>query len=183
MGAMREPSTVVGEPRPAARRTAGWAVHAAAAWALVFAAMSFYWAAGGTLGSSTMSDAIVEPARAREPRFVALLWTSGALKAIAGLLALALVRPWGRLLPRWVPLTATWVAGVGMLLYGAANLAVRAAMAAGLLATPGSMHSDAARWHLLLWDPWWVLGGVLFVLAAWSSRRRGSHGLGRRIGC
>jgi hypothetical protein len=70
-----------------------------------------------------------------------------------------------------------------MLLYGAANLAVRAAMAAGLLATPGSMHSDAARWHLLLWDPWWVLGGVLFVLAAWSSRRRGSHGLGRRIGC
>jgi len=67
--------------------------------------------------------------------------------------------------------TATWVAGVGMLLYGGANLAVRAVMAVGLLATPESMHSDAARWHLVLWDPWWVLGGVLFVIAAWTCGR------------
>jgi hypothetical protein len=147
-------------------------VYAAAAWALVFAAMSFYWAAGGSLGSSTMSDAIVEPARAREPQFVALLWTTGALKAIAGLLALALIHPWGRVLPRWMPLTATWVAGVGMLLYGGANLAARAAMAAGLVATPAAMHTAAGRWHLLLWDPWWTLGGALFVIAAWSCGRR-----------
>jgi Protein of unknown function (DUF3995) len=168
---MKQPSTAVGPAWPAARRASSWAAYAAAAWALVFAAMSFYWAAGGSLGSSTMSDTIVQAARAREPQFVALLWTTGALKAIAGLLALALVRPSGRLLPRWIALTGTWVAGVGMLLYGGANLAVRAVMAVGLLATPGSMHSDAARWHLLLWDPWWVLGGALFVAAAWSVSR------------
>jgi hypothetical protein len=52
-----------------------------------------------------------------------------------------------------------------------ANLAVRAVMALGLLAMPESMHSDAARWHLVLWDPWWVLGGVLFVIAAWTCSR------------
>ena len=114
---------------------------------------------------------MTEPARAREPQFVALLWATGALKAIAGLLALALIRPWGDVLPSWIPLTGTWVAGVGMLLYGGANLAVRALMAVGLLATPESMHSVAARWHLLLWDPWWVLGGALFVIAAWSCSR------------
>jgi hypothetical protein len=174
---MKQPSTAVRASRPAARRASAWPAYAAAAWAFVFAAMSFYWAAGGAVGSSTMSDAIVSPARAREPRFVALLWTTGALKAIAGLLALALVRPSGRLLPRWIPLTGVWVAGIGMLLYGGANLAVRAVMAAGLLATPASMYSDAARWHLVLWDPWWVLGGALFVAAAWSStrnRRRGA---------
>src|SRR6266498_1941587 len=131
---MSEPSAAVRAAGPAAAHGANRAVYAAAAWALVFAAMSFYWAAGGSIGSSTMSDAIVEPARARELGFVALLWTTGALKAIAGLLALALIRPWGRVLPRWIPLTATWVAGVGMLLYGGANLLVRAVMAAGLLA-------------------------------------------------
>jgi Protein of unknown function (DUF3995) len=175
VGGMSEPSAAVRAAGPAAARAANWAVYAAAAWVLVFAAMSFYWAAGGSLGSSTMSDTILEPARAREPQFVALLWITGALKAIAGLLALALVRPWGRVLPRWIPVTATWVAGVGMLLYGGANLAVRAVMAVGLLATPESMHSDAARWHLVLWDPWWVLGGVLFVIAAWTCGRARSR--------
>jgi hypothetical protein len=54
---------------------------------------------------------------------------------------------------------------------GWAAYAVCAVMAVGLLATPTSMHSDAARWHLLLWDPWWVLGGALFVAAAWSFSR------------
>jgi glucan phosphoethanolaminetransferase (alkaline phosphatase superfamily) len=174
---MSEPSTAARPARPAASQASRTAVYAAAAWALVFAAMSFYWAAGGSIGSSTMSDTIVEPARAREPQFVALLWITGVLKAIAGLLALALVRPQGRVLPRWIPLTATWVAGVGMLLYGGANLAVRAVMALGLLATPESMHSAAARWHLLLWDPWWVLGGALFVVAAWSCGRRRHPGV------
>src|SRR6266542_2164164 len=126
---MSEPSAAVRAAGPAAAHGANRAVYAAAAWALVFAAMSFYWAAGGSLGSSTMSDTIVEPARAREPQFVALLWITGALKTAAGLMAL------------------------------------------GLLATPESMHSDAARWHLVLWDPWWVLGGVLFVIAAWTCGR------------
>jgi len=99
VGGMSEPSAAVRAAGPAAARAANWTVYAAAAWVLVFAAMSFYWAAGGSLGSSTMSDTILEPARAREPQFVALLWITGALKAIAGLLALALVRPWGRVLP------------------------------------------------------------------------------------
>jgi len=168
---MSEPSAAVRPTAPATSLPASWAVYGAAAWALVFAAMSFYWAAGGSIGASTLSDAIVEPARAREPGFVAVLWATGALKAIAGLLALALIWPRNQLLPRWIPLTATWVAGVGMLLYGGANLAVRGIMAVGLLATPESMHSAAARWHLFLWDPWWVLGGALFVLAAWWSGR------------
>ena len=31
---------------------------------------------------------------------------------------------------------------------------------------------DAALYgHLLLWDPWWILGEVLFALAGWRSRR------------
>jgi hypothetical protein len=26
-------------------------------------------------------------------------------------------------------------------------------------------------WYLVLWDPWWVLGGVLYLTAAWFARR------------
>jgi hypothetical protein len=58
-----------------------------------------------------------------------------------------------------------------MLLYGAANLGVRAVMAVGLIPTAASMHSPAATWQLVLWDLWWLLGGVLFTVAAWSCTR------------
>jgi hypothetical protein len=144
----------------------------AAAWAFVFAAMSFYWAAGGTAGASTLGETITRAGREREPLFVAILWGTGALKAIAGVGPLALARPWGGRIPRWISLVATWSAGVLFALYGGANLAVRGLMAAGAIETPASMHSTAARWHLLLWDPWWLLGGVLFIVAAWQAGRR-----------
>ena len=123
-------------------------------------------------------DVIRTPALARDPTFVAILWTTGALKAIAGLLALALVRPWVRVIPRWMLLVAGWGTGLLLVLYGGANLAVRGLMAVGIISTPASMHSLAARWHLLLWDPWWTRGGILFIAATWcygrSSRSPGS---------
>ncbi len=160
-------------------RRAKWAAYAAAAWAFVFAAMSFYWAAGGTAGADTIGTTITDPALARDPGFVAILWGTGALKALGGLLALALIRPWGRVIPRWMLLAAAWIGGVFMVLYAGANLAVRGLMALGVIATPESMRSAAAQWHLLLWDPWWLLGGALFVAAAWSAGRRfRGHGAG-----
>lgn len=149
-----------------------WAAYAAGAWAFAFAALSFYWAAGGTAGADTIGDIIKGRPLARDPGFVAILWATGALKALAGLLALALVRPWGRLIPHWTLLTATWGTGALLTLYGGANLAVRGLMAVGVMSTPASMRSVAARWHLVLWDPWWLLGGILFLAAAWGYSRR-----------
>jgi hypothetical protein len=34
-----------------------------------------------------------------------------------------------------------------------------------------ALGADAVRWHLLLWDPWWLLGGILFALGAWQFTR------------
>lgn len=149
-----------------------WAAYAAAAWAFVFAAMSFYWAAGGTAGGSTLGESMTKLAREREPWFVAVLWVTGALKAVAGVVALALVQPWGQRFPRWLRLVAAWGVGAILVLYGGANLAARGLMEVGLIEKPASVDSAAARWHLLLWDPWWLLGGLLFVAAAWSYQRR-----------
>ena len=41
-------------------------------------------------------------------------------------------------------------------------------MEAGVRSIPTALGSDALRWHLLLWDPWWLLGGILFAGAAWQ---------------
>ncbi len=108
------------------------AAYAACAWAVVFAAASFYWAAGGTVGEDTVGGVIT-----RLPGIVALLWVTGALKVIGALLALALVRPWGRVLPRWLLLTLSWAGGVGLTAYGAIPLVVNGLMVAGVLHVPG----------------------------------------------
>jgi len=121
------------------------------AWALAFAALSFYWAAGGTAGAETIGEAITKPVLARDPGWVALLWATGALKALGGLFALALVQPWGRVIPRWMRLSGAWGAGALMFLYGGASMIQFALMAAGALGVPASMGAVAVRWHLLLW--------------------------------
>jgi len=137
----------------------------------VFALMSFYWALGGRIGLATQATRIQERALVGDSGFIIILWVTGAMKVGGGLLALALVRPWGRVFPRWLLLAAAWAAGVFMVLYAGADLGVRGLMATGVLSTPASMRTTAARWHLLLWDPWWLLGGILFVAAAWAYGR------------
>lgn len=160
-------------------RSATWAGYAACVWALVFAAISFYWAAGGTAGSDTIGPAITN--MARDPAFIAVLWGTGALKVLGGLLALALVRPWGRILPRWALLTAAWGGGILMALYGAASWVQEGLMVAGVIRIPAGLGRTAALWHVLLWDPWWLLGGIFFIIAAWSyGRRTTDHGVGMR---
>ncbi len=88
------------------------------------------------------------------------------------LVALATVRSWGRVVFRRVLLTTTWGLGVGMAGYGALGMIVDGLRAAGVIGVPESTDWTAFRWHLLLWDPWWLLGGVLFVAAARDFQRR-----------
>lgn len=153
-------------------QAASWVGYAACAWAVVFAAVSFYWAVGGTVGVNTNAPAITKHVLAREPTWIAIMWGTGVLKIIAALLALMLVRTWGRAFPRWLVLIAAWGAVAIMGVYeGAASLIQHALMVAGVISTPAGLGATSARWHLLLWDPWWLVGGILFGVAAWSYHR------------
>jgi hypothetical protein len=146
--------------------------YAACLWALLFAALSFYWAAGGTAGGVTIGPSLERLGRTRDPEFVVILWATGALKVGVGALALALTQPWGRRFPRWALLTAAWSAVAILALYeGAASLVQHALMVSGVIATPAGLGATAARWHLYLWDPWWLLGGVLILVAAREYQR------------
>src|SRR5688572_30660069 len=95
----------------------------------VFAAMSFYWALGGTAGASTIDPDILE--RMDEPAFVAVVWLTGVAKVIGGLLALALA--WGRMIPRRLLLLGGWAAGVGMALYGGLGFILDGLRVAGVI--------------------------------------------------
>jgi hypothetical protein len=154
-----------------------WAVgvtYAAGGWAFLFAALSFYWALGGTAGTEAISPAIVQLARAHDPWVMAALWISAILKVFSGFVALALIQPWGSRVPRWILLLLAW--GAGTLLFGHGGLF----LAVGVLALSGaislSIPAPLLHWYTFLWGPWWLLGGLLFLLAAWSSVRRSPQG-------
>ena len=134
--ARRYPGRLTGGQAPRSPSTDG-AAYAACAWALVFAAMSVYWAGGGAIGINTLSGSVT-----RLPGIVALLWGIAAVKGFGGLFALALVRPWGRMIPRRLLLTGAWVAGLGLSLYGGIPLIVNGLMLSGVLNVPGPRGLD-----------------------------------------
>ena len=113
-------------------------------------------------------------AMARDPWFVALVWATGVAKVLAGLLAL--VRPWGRRIPRWVLLAGAWGGGALLVLHGG-DFVVQGALAlGGFVDVPAPAPWAAIRWYTFLWGPWFLVGGLLFCAAAWrygrGSRRR-----------
>lgn len=169
---------------PSASRSSwprGWASYAAFAWAVAFAVPSFYWAAGGTIGLDTLGVEIQRLALTRDSGAVMAAWITGVLKLLAGVLALALVRSWGRNVPRWALLAGAWGTGALLILYGGVNLVYFTLVAVGVVPVPASVGSTAVRWYLLLWEPWFLLGGVLFCLAALSYQRRSRNERHARI--
>ena len=149
------------------RRT--WAAYAACAWALLFALMSFYWALGGEFGVNTLGSGI--QALSHDPGFVAVVWLTGVAKVVGGLFALTLVRPWARWLPPIWKLVLAWAGGIGLALYGGVQLIIEGLVLGGAIRVSGAVDWEGLRWHVWLWDPLWLLGGVLFLLAAWQYQR------------
>jgi len=132
--------------------------------------VSAYWALGGRVGIGTLAIAIQEQVDDRA--FIAVVWVTAALKVAAGLVALALVRPWGRRLPRRVLAVGVWGAAGVLLLYGGAGWVQAMLWEVGVHDVPATMGDRAAWWKLVFWDPFWLLGGVLFLAAARRCRAR-----------
>jgi hypothetical protein len=152
-------------------RPGAWAAYAASVLAFLYAAVSFYWAGGGTVGLSTIGGELEELGRAREPALIAGVWAGGVLKALAGLLALALVRPWERAFPRRMLLAAAWCGAALLTAYGSLFTLGGALVVAGVIPASETADWTALRWHAFLWDPWFLAWGILLGAAAWSRTR------------
>ena len=141
--------------------------YGAAVLAALSAAVSAYWLAGGTWLLSTVGGVVEEQGRQGGALVTAGLALVVVVKLAVAVLALALAHPPpGRRLRRLVPAAALLVGGVLALYSGA--LVVGAVALTGVLGEPAD--PAALRWHVLLWDPWLLLWGVLLV-AALAARR------------
>lgn len=156
--------------RPAPRWV--WPGYATAAVALAFAAVSFYWGAGGMAGASTLGGPIEDLARARDPMLVTVVWISAFAKLAGAALALALVQRWGQRLPRRWLRAAAWSGAVALTLYGAAQVVSVALVATGIITPTTPVEPMVLRWRLLVWEPWFLVWGLLLALTTWTTRPR-----------
>ena len=162
-------------PAPAASRRAAVgtvAAYAAAIVAFAYALVSLYWAAGGQALISTVGGYVQQFAdRGGAAPLLAAL-AAAVAKVAGGLLALALARPWGRAVRRrWLLIVS---AGASMLLvaYGGLNVLLGALVLAGVIHPAGGVDRTALRWHVGVWDLWFLVWGILLTLATVGYARR-----------
>jgi hypothetical protein len=142
-----------------------WAGFTAFVLGIISATISLYWTLGGTLGLDTIGGEIEEAGRARNPTLIALVAAVTVIKAAAALFALALVCRWGRMFPRRLMIVLGWFGAVVLALYGGVLVGVEALVEIGVIKPQGPVDWKALRWHLYLWDPYFLIWGILLGLA------------------
>jgi Protein of unknown function (DUF3995) len=161
-----------------ARAASGrWAVgtvaaYAAAIVAFAYALVSLYWALGGHALVTTVGGYVEQFARRGGAVPVLIALAAAAAKVAGGLLALAMVRPWGRMVPRRWLLVGSSVASVLLVGYGGLNVLAGALVLLGVIHPAGAVDRTALRWHVGVWDLWFLVWGILLALAAIGYRRR-----------
>ena len=175
------PANAPGEadPRLAARqrraKTGGLRLaQAACAVGLVYAAVSVYWAAGGAWLLSTVGETLGQQGRAGDLGIIVAVWAAAALKFIGAIMPLAAVgvTPWRAAARRRQMRVLAWAeAGIltiyGLVLAGAGWLAQ-----SGVIASTASVDHRALAWHAYLWDPWFLIWGILVTAALVRSRQQ-----------
>jgi hypothetical protein len=131
-----------------------WVAYGAALWALVFAVLHVVWATGWYIGLPTEW---AQKAFA-QPWFLAYDLVVAGIGSLAVLVALALVRPWGRRLPRWLVGLFAW-GGTGLLVLGCVVSVVRILY----LVVKGTFVAHP----MYPGNLFFYLGAVLFGLSTW----------------
>lgn len=158
-----------GSGRPAAGVIAAYA---AAIVAFGYALVSLYWAAGGRALLGTVGGYVEQLTRqgGAVPVLVALVVVLA--KVAGGVLALALVRPWGRVIPRRLLLAVSAAVSVLLVVYGGINVGAGALVLSGVIHPAGTVDRAALRWHVGLWDLWFLVWGIVLGLAVIGCRRK-----------
>lgn len=116
-----------------------------------------------------MGGLIYQKAVERDPSFITIVWLTGVAKVCGGILLLLNLREWSKITKRIVVLL-TLISGVFLFFYGFANMLTLALSSIGLLSL--QIDSLALKWRLIFWEPFFMIGGVLFILSALRSKKR-----------
>jgi Protein of unknown function (DUF3995) len=144
--------------------------YAAGIVAFAYALMSLYWGLGGHALLSTIGGYVEQFARGGGALPVLVVLAAAAAKVLGGLLALALARPWGRVVPRRWLLIGSAGASVLLVAYGGLNVLLGALVLSGVIHPTGRIDRTALRWHVEVWDLWLLVWGILLATVAYWRR-------------
>ena len=147
----------------------------AGALGLGHAAVSAYWAVGGTGLLHTIGGDIERWGRQRGASVVVALWAIVAVKTVVALAApIVACRP--RWLPAWtsgrVPRILSWIAAATLVAYGGVLTVAGLLVQTDIVRAGPSADRRALAWHAYLWDPWFLAWGLAFGAALWLTRSR-----------
>jgi hypothetical protein len=150
------------------------AAQAACVVGLPYVAVSVYWGLGGSWLLDTVGGTLEEQGRAGSAGVVFAVWAAAGLKAIAAilpLLALGVLAPsrpsWRRLLR-----VLAWVEAVILTLYGLVLTTAGLLVQSGVISPAANADHRALAWHAYLWDPWFLLWGLLVTTAMLRTPQR-----------
>ena len=130
-------------------------------WCAIFAALHVYWAVGGEIGLASSAGA--DLATHRPSWFVLLgLWGVALLLFAGAAFSIGLTRwrPENRL--RRAVVILGWSAGIVLLARG---LLLEVVLLTGAGGVASAVGASQTQWSLLLWNPWFALGGLVVSLA------------------
>jgi Protein of unknown function (DUF3995) len=139
------------------------AAYIAAGLAFASAATTAYWLFGGAALLDTLGGSVEHLARDRSTAAVALAATVVVIKSGAGVLALLLLSPAQR---GWRMILALDIlAAAALCLWGGANVLL-GALVLRCAIERADIDRHALRWHVFLWDGWFLVWGIALALAA-----------------
>jgi len=138
---------------------------------LLFAAVSAYWGLGGRWLLDTLDSRIQEQALAGSAGIYVAVWAAAVLKVVAALLPLLALR--GLANRRWSRTVwfLAWAAAVILTGYGLMQTTIGLLAQAGVIHAPATASARVLAWGAYVWDPWFLIWGLL----AGSALLRGRH--------
>ncbi len=140
-----------------------WPIFLGIIWSVIFAIISFYWASGGMIGAKTLGGEIYQMAIERKDDFILIVWLTGFLKIIGGLLLGSMFTNINNLLIRKTIFYIASVGGILIFTYGLANFAIIFLSIVNLMDI--KIDNSAKWWRLIFWEPYWMVGGLLYIIS------------------
>ncbi len=160
-----------------APRSAVAAASAAFVLGVLYAAVSVYWACGGTALLKSVGGVFQRAGEHGSVGLAILVWFTVVLKLLAATLGVVAVsgRPALAIPQQRQVRVLAWTAALILSVYGGVFSVAGWLLQVGVISPGAHADHEALRWHAYVWDPWFLVWGLLLTAGLAGTRQRARH--------